>query len=78
MHSHIKYSNLSREILLEIIRTLNRLFNAGILKQINYNLLTLIIDYKIIYDSESTNISFDEYIIKNLEQNGNHKEWLGK
>jgi len=74
MHSHIKYSNLSREILLEIIRTLNRLFNAGILKQINYNLLTLIIDYKIIYDSESTNISFDEYIIKKLERNGNHME----
>ena len=76
--SNIKYSNLSKEMLYDIIRTLNRLFDAGILKQINYILLTLVVDYKIIYDSKLPDVSFDDYVIEKLRLNGNHKEWLGK
>jgi len=78
MFSNIKYSNLSKEMLYDIIRTLNRLFDTGILKQINYILLTLVIDYKIIYDSKLPDVSFDNYVIEKLKINGNHKEWLGK
>ena len=75
--TNIKYSNFSKEILFDIIRTLNRLFDAGILKQLNYDLLILVIDYKIIYDSKTPEISFDNYVIEKLKLNGNHKEWLG-
>jgi hypothetical protein len=75
--SNIKYSNLSKEMLYDIIKTLNSLFNEEILKQINYILLTLVIDYKIIYDSKLPDVSFDNYVIEKLRLNGNHKEWLG-
>jgi hypothetical protein len=74
-----KYSNydLSKETLFEIIETLKNLFEIGVLKQINYTLLALVIDYKIIYDAKLPDISFDKYVIERLRLNGNHKEWLG-
>ena len=72
-----KYDNLSKETLFEIIETLKNLFEAGILKQINYILLVLVIDYKIIYNTKLPDIPFDKYVIEKLKLNGNHKEWLG-
>jgi len=74
---NIKYSNFTKEMLYEIIRTLNRLFESGILKQVNYSLLILVIDYKIIYDTKNISISFDNFILEKLKLNGNHFEWLG-
>jgi hypothetical protein len=70
-------NNLSKETLLEILVTLRKLYEANILKKINYNLLILVIDYRITFDEKLLNISFDEYIIENLKRNGNHEEWLG-
>ena len=72
-----KHNNISKETFFEIIETLKNLFEAGILKQINYNLLVLVIDYKIIYNSKLSDIPFDKYIIEKLKSNGNYKEWLG-
>jgi hypothetical protein len=72
-----EHNNLSKEMLFEIIETLKKLFEKGILKQINYILFTLVIDYKFIYNSKLPDISFDKYVIEKLKLNGNHKEWLG-
>jgi len=75
--SNNKYTNLSKEMLLYIIRIITKLFEEGVLKQINYTLLTLLIDYKIIYDSNLPDVSFESYVLEKLKLNGNHKEWLG-
>jgi hypothetical protein len=75
----VKYNiNVSKEKLLEILETIKRLFETEILKQINYNIIMLVIDYRIIYDEILPDVLFDEYIIEKLKRNGNHKEWLGE
>jgi len=74
-----KYNNnLSKESLFFIIETLKELFETNILKQINFTLLKLVIDYKIIYDEKSPEITFDKYLIDNLKKNENYQEWLEK
>jgi hypothetical protein len=72
-----RHNNLSKETLIEIIETLRDLFETGILKQINYILFVLVMDYKFIYNSKLPDIPFDKYVIEKLKLNGNHKEWLG-
>jgi hypothetical protein len=72
-----KYDNLSKENVFEVLEILKNLFKSGTLKEINYTLLKLVIEYKIIYNEKLPDTTFDEYIIERLKRNGNHKNWLG-
>ena len=73
-----KYNNiLSKEAFFEILENLRNLYEAKIIKQINYTLLLLVMDYKIIYDKNVNEDTFKDFILKKLKINGNHKEWLG-
>jgi len=72
-----KYNNnLSKESIFIIIETLKELFETKILKNINFTLLKLVIDYKITYDEKPPEITFDKYLIDNLKKNENYQEWL--
>ena len=69
-------NNLSKEKLLSILETLRELFESKSIKQINYSLLMLVIEYRIIYDKKTPDIPFDKYVIENLRQNDNYKEYI--
>ena len=70
--------NLSADTILDVIETIKKLFENGIIKNINNTLFKLVIDYKIVYNEKSLDIPFAEYVINNLRSNENHNEWLGK
>jgi hypothetical protein len=61
-----KYDGLLQENVFEVLETLKDLFESGTLKRINYTLLRLAIEYRIIYNEKSPDISFDKYLVGEL------------